>query len=242
VDSADTTKTHRDIWSKKPVLRQIYGDYYTRILDNCVPGRTLEIGGGSGNFARQRDDVISVDVQQLPWLDAVADAHALPFADACFANIVLVDVFHHLGRPWDFLDEVRRTLRPGGRMVMVEPAITPISWFIYHYMHPELVDMKADPLGEGAPLSTDEPFSSNQAIPTLVFEKHRERFIADYPELQLLQCMRFGLLSYPLSGGFRPWSLLPARGAGPLLRLEAAIEGFVAPVMAFRLLVVVERR
>lgn len=235
------TREHRSVWQRKPVLRRIYADWYRRIQAWCSDGKTLEIGGGSGNFRAQHHDVVSIDVQPLPWLDAVADAHALPFADGAFANIVLVDVLHHLARPDTFFEEAARVLRPGGRVIMVEPAITPVSRLAFTWLHPEPVDLTPDPLA-GAPLSTDEPFSSNQAIPTLIFERHPERFARRFPNLEVLCCERFGPFSYPLSGGFRPWSLLPSGLAGPLLQAEAALEHVVAPLVAFRLLVVVERR
>jgi len=43
--------------------------------------------------------VVATDVQSAPWLDCVADAQRLPFADGCAANIVMVDVLHHLALP-----------------------------------------------------------------------------------------------------------------------------------------------
>jgi hypothetical protein len=42
--------TYRDIWRKKPVLRAIYDDCYDRIAAACIPGLTVEIGGGIGNL------------------------------------------------------------------------------------------------------------------------------------------------------------------------------------------------
>ena len=41
---------YRAIWRKKPALRAVYGDIYRRIDARRRPGRTLEIGGGSGNL------------------------------------------------------------------------------------------------------------------------------------------------------------------------------------------------
>jgi SAM-dependent methyltransferase len=235
------TREHRSVWQTKPVLKHIYGDYYRRILDNCVPGRILEIGGGSGNFKALHREVVSIDVQNLPWLDAVADAHHLPFSDGSMANVVMVDVLHHLAQPPVFLRECIRVLAPGGRLVIVEPAITPISSLVYTHLHPEPVDMSQNPLQEGLALSTDEPFSSNQAIPTLLFERHRADLESQFPRLRVVRVERFSPFSYLLSGGFRPWSLLPARIAPAVLRLESAIEPLVSGVVAFRLMAVVER-
>ena len=149
----DGTRSHdaRDAWTRKPSLRAVYTDLYQRIAARCVPGVILEVGGGSGNFKDYAPDTISTDIVAAPWLDAVADASRLPFADGAISNIVLFDVLHHIEFPVQFLDEANRVLRPGGRIIFSEPAITPISNLFYTHMHPEPVDMKADIFAVGKP-------------------------------------------------------------------------------------------
>jgi len=39
-------RNYRAIWQRKPALRVIYNDFYDRITATCVPGATIEIGGG----------------------------------------------------------------------------------------------------------------------------------------------------------------------------------------------------
>jgi SAM-dependent methyltransferase len=56
---------------------------------------------------------------------------ACPFAAASFDNIATFDVLHHLERPRLFFQEAERVLRLGGRIVMVEPAITPLNGLFY---------------------------------------------------------------------------------------------------------------
>jgi len=114
---------HRGVWDRKPVLRLVYEDFYDRVAAACRAGRTIEIGGGIGNLKRRLTDVVATDIQSAPWLDCVADAQRLPFADACAANIVMVDVLHHLEFPLVFFREAARVLRPGGRVLMVEPTL-----------------------------------------------------------------------------------------------------------------------
>lgn len=237
---------HRQLWQRKPALRGVYTDCYRRMVAACRPGRTLELGGGPGNFRMFADassiDIVSTDIVFTPWLDAVCDGHQLPFASRSFDNIVMFDVLHHLARPRLFFDEARRILRPGGRVVAVEPAITYGSRLFYSYLHPEPVRMDEDPLAEGPPEPGRDPFDSNQAIPTLLFGKHRRRFDATFPDLAVAPVDHFSFLAYPLSGGFRPWSLVPGPLVTPLLAFERWLEPLLGRWLGFRMLAVIELR
>ena len=144
--AVDPLLEYRHAWQRKPALRAIYADYYRRIAAWARAGATLELGGGSGNLKDHLVDIETTDIQHAPWLDAVADAQALPFRDEGFANVVMFDVLHHIERPRRFLAEVQRVLTPGGRLIVVEPDITPLSGLFYRLFHPEPVDMGEDPL------------------------------------------------------------------------------------------------
>ncbi len=158
------------------------------------------------------------DILPAAWLDSVCDAHSLPFADACFDNIVMFDVLHHLQRPALFFAEASRVLRPGGRVVMLEPAITPISHVFYAKFHPEPVDMTEDPLSEGSIDPDRDPYDSNQGIPSLLFGNAARRsvFESRFPEFSIMTTQHLALFAYPLSGGFPPLVADPrlSRGAG----------------------------
>lgn len=233
---------HRAAWQAKPALRAVYEDTYRRIAAALVPGPVLEIGGGSGHLKTAVPGVVATDVVAEPWLDAVADAHALPFGHARFDNLVMVDVLHHLAAPRVFFAEACRVLRSGGRMVLVEPAITPVSRAAFALFHPEPVDMTADPLAATALPERRDPFAANQAIPTLLLGRDRARLLAAFPDLRIVAFDRLGLFAYPASGGYRAWSMVPASLVPAVLRLEDALMPVLGPLMAFRLMAVLERR
>lgn len=233
---------YRKVWQHKSVLRAIYSDFYQQIVDACRKGPSLEIGGGAGNFKEFCKEVISTDIVSAPWLDVVADAHALPFDDCSFENIIGVDVVHHLERPRRFFEEAARLLKAGGRLILVEPCITPVSWVFYTLFHEEPVQMGVDPLADGPLTMMRRPFDANQAIPTLLFGRYRRQFQKAFPLLHLERFARHSLFAYPLSGGFRSWCLVPASCIQALLWIERTVAPAIGRLMGFRLLAVIEKR
>lgn len=238
----DALRTYHDVWEKKPVLRLLYNDFYDRIAAVCGSGATIELGGGIGNLKERLPEVWATDIQFAPWLDCIADAQHLPFAAGAAGNIVMVDVLHHIEFPVVFLREAARVLRPGGRLVMVEPAITWGSSVFYRMLHQEPVRMRADILADGIPDPMRDPYAANQAIPTLLATRERDRFHRAFPEFKITRVDWFSLAAYPLSGGFKPWSLVPARLVRRLLAVERAIERRLGRLIAFRMMLVVEKR
>jgi len=97
-------------------------------------GRTLEIGSGWGhNFAYYPAGTVVVagDVDPARVRAAArrrparvrllaADAQHLPWAEAAFDTVVGTLVFCSIPRPAAALAEIRRVLRPGGRLLLVE--------------------------------------------------------------------------------------------------------------------------
>jgi len=185
-------------------------------------------------------DTITTDIVMAPWLNAVCDAQALPFADASFANIVMIDVLHHIARPARFLAEAERVLVPGGRVILVEPGITPLSGLFYRLFHEEPVDMSQDPLDPSPPPAKD-PFEGNQGLPTRLFGRDWQRLTTAMPHLHLRQRIWLSLFAYPLSGGFQKWSLMPSALTPALLALERVVLPALGPLMAFRLFAVIEK-
>jgi len=240
--SSQPLNGYANVWDRKPVLRTVYQDFYDRLAPECRPGTTIEIGGGIGNLKQRLADVVATDIQFAPWLDCVADAQRLPFAAGSAANIVMVDVLHHLEFPAVFFRDAARVLRPGGRVLMVEPAITYGSTLFYRLFHHEPVRTSAEALADGTPDPRRDPYDSNQAIPTLLVTRERERFHARFPGLRIVRVVWFGLAAYPLSGGFKPWSLLTAGMARRLLRFERAIEPLIGRLAAFRVMIVIEKQ
>ncbi len=167
----------------------------------------------------------------------------MPFEAGSFAGVAMIDVLHHLQRPLTFFREAARVLRPGGRLAMIEPGMSALSRVFYDRFHQEPVDMSADAFQEDRLQSGSDPFDSNQAIPTLMFLKpeDRRRVEAAVPGMRVADVRWLSLLAYPLCGGFKPWSAIPAGLVKPVLAVEEPLLKLVGPLAAFRLMIVMEK-
>jgi SAM-dependent methyltransferase len=89
-------------------------------------GRGLEIGVGSGRFAKPLGVQLGVDpspamraIAFARGLDVVAGtAEELPFATAGFDYVLIVTTICFVDSPSRMLAEARRVLKPGGRLVL----------------------------------------------------------------------------------------------------------------------------
>jgi SAM-dependent methyltransferase len=230
------------VWQRRPLLRRIYREWYELVASRLSPvaGPTVELGAGTSRFKEVVPDVVATDVEPTGWADAVVDAERLPYVDRSVANLVLIDVFHHLARPARFLDEAVRTLAPGGRVVLLEPYCSPVSTFAYRHFHHEDVELESDAFADSPELDAS-PWTANTARPTLAFFHEADTLHERWPGLDLVERRRLSLFLYALSGGYSRRQLVPSGLYRPLAALERLLAP-LAPLLAFRCLVVLERR
>src|SRR6266536_2976667 len=112
----DDLRVQEAAWNARPIVRRLYHDWYDLVVSRLshVTGRTVELGSGISRFKEHYPQAIATDIAPTPWVDEVVDAETIPYGDSSVANLVLIDVFHHLPRPTRFLDEAVRVLVHGG--------------------------------------------------------------------------------------------------------------------------------
>jgi|LDZU01.1.fsa_nt_gi SAM-dependent methyltransferase len=217
VDNPQVTYQRRAIIRRKRFLHAIYQEWYSMQIAQLpeMPGKTLEIGSGAGFFNEICGEAITSEVFYCPFVNTILDGMRLPFPDKSLRAIVMTDVFHHIPDVDQFLREAERTLRPGGRVIMIEPWVSRWSCWVMHHFHSEPMDVEMETwqFPSHGPLS-----SSNQALPWIVFQRDRRVFEQKYPDLRLVNLQPFMPFRYILSGGVSMRSLAPA-GCNSFLKM-----------------------
>ncbi len=231
VDDPRTTALRRQIIKDKALLQAIYREWYGLIID-ALPtdkGRVLEIGSGGGYFDEILPEIITSEVFFTPGVALVADARQLPFAEKALDAVVMVDVFHHISDVGAFLAEASRCVRPGGKIVMIEPWRTSWSQWVYTHLHPEPFEPEAGWFIPGTgPLS-----GANGALPWIVFERDQAEFEDRFPQWRLVRLRPLMPVAYLLSGGVSLRSLMPGWLYGPLRFAEGLLPQRLTAMFAF---------
>ena len=66
-------------------------------------------------------------------IDIVCDITSIPEPDASFDAILCSEVFEHLTDPLQALDEFRRLLKPGGKIILTAPFSSLVHFAPYHF-------------------------------------------------------------------------------------------------------------
>ena len=94
------------------------------VARRVVAPRVLVIG--SGGVRLGAEGVLHTDVAFGPAVDAIADAHDLPFPPGSFDLVVAVAVLEHVAEPTRCVAEIARVLKPGGHVYAVTPFLQPV--------------------------------------------------------------------------------------------------------------------
>lgn len=234
---------NREVWSRKPMLREVYRDFY-RLIGSRIypqrPGLVVELGSGMGRIKEIIPQCITTDLFANPWLDRQENAYRLSFADGTVSHLILFDVWHHLRYPGTALRELHRVLAPGGRLILFEPAASWIGRLVYNYFHHEPVGLR-DPITWEAPegfSAADVDYYAAQGSATRVFwcgKAHGQ--LAEWRVCEVQPIISF---TYLATGGFSG----PQLGARFLNRLMHGLDrvASLAPRMfAVRLLIVLQK-
>jgi SAM-dependent methyltransferase len=167
----------------------------------------VELGSAGGLTKRINPAWITTDVRNSVGVDAVFSAVRMPFKNGSVDVFYAQDVLHHIPNIPEFLNEVKRTMKPGGIAIFREPYWGAPAQVIWRFLHPEKFSLK-----ELRPISNFEgPMDGNQALAWAVISKKERRMDALFDEFEVLPIGPFLGLSFMLSGGATFTSVFPRK-------------------------------
>ena len=98
-------------------------------LSQYLDGRVLDVGCGIGDMLNFRPGTVGVDIntKTVEWCQRqglpayVMQPDLLPFPDEEYDGVILDNVLEHLMNPNPLLNEIRRVLKKGGRLIVGVP-------------------------------------------------------------------------------------------------------------------------
>jgi SAM-dependent methyltransferase len=154
--------------------------------------------------------------------------------------LILTDVFHHLKYPGRALLEFHRVLRKGGRVIMLEPAVSMLGLLIYGAMHSEPVALtrKIEWLPPERWSAADVDYYAAQGNATRVFL--RKGFRSELKRWNKVETIRLSALAYAASGGFSGPQLYPKSILLLIKGVEKVLDLFPS-LFSTRLLIILEK-
>ena len=238
IDDVQTTALHRNIIRKKGFLHKLFLENYRIFKENIkdIPdGLKIELGSGGGFLKEVINDVITSDVLELPDVDKVFFAEKIPYQDESVAVFFLLDTLHHIKEPDKFFSEVNRCLKPGAKIIMIEPTNTLFSRFFFKHIHDEQFDENQEKWivdGEG------RLADANIAMPWIIFIRDREKFLTKYPDLEILQINKHTPFRWFLSGGLSYRQFVPSASFGFFTKIEKLLSPFDNILCSFMTIVI----
>ncbi|MCW5876534.1 MAG: class I SAM-dependent methyltransferase [Anaerolineales bacterium] len=226
LDSPETTQLRREIIQSKPFLKKIYKEWYEMLIERLGPlaqQRVVEIGSGAGFLAQMAPQVITSELFAVSGIRLITDAQKLPTAAGSLQGIVMINVLHHIPDAAVFFRQATRCVQPGGKVVLIEPWLTPWSRFIYTHLHHEPLDDRIDNWqidGQG-PLS-----AANSALPWIIFHRDLAVFKERFPEWHVQEIKPIMPFRYLVSGGVSLRNLMPEFSFGLWGLLETVLKPF----------------
>ncbi len=206
LDKPKTVLVHKKTIQENRQLNDLYIGFYSNLKQIKLPnGKIIELGSGGGFIKDIIPNMITSDTVKGPGIDKVFSAEKIPYKNNSVACFFMLNVLHHIKKSESAIYEMQRCLKKNGRIVMIEPYISPWSKFIYKNFHRENLDEKGGWTIQGKGRLTD----ANIALPWIIFIRDRKLFKKRFLKLKIMRVKPHTPFTYILSGGLTKPPLVP---------------------------------
>jgi len=235
--------------SHKEGIKEFLG-YLYKLVEVELKGASsiLEIGAGAGisKIFLPQLNILRTDIFSFKenGVEGGVNSHFLSFETDSFYSGLAIDVMHHLECPLVALEELKRVcnLAQGGRIILVEPYVSIISYPIYRIFHKEKT---SNPWSRNysEPFVGTKPEDGDQALSKLLFSKKQGRnLLANHfpPQKYRIKIRIFSVLSFFSTGGLNnplPTSKVLIRF---ILLIERLIPQVLLRIIGSRCIIVIE--
>jgi len=228
-------------------IKNLYKLVFLEVKDSK---NILEIGSGAGisKIHLASLNILRTDLFDFP-LNGVrggVDSHELPFEEKMFDSTIAVDVLHHLAKPLTALSELKRVtnLERDGRIVLIEPFVTALSYPIYKIFHTEKT---SNPWLKkySEPFTSQKPEDGDQALSRLLFTRKEGRVLVlkIFPEDKFkIKLQIFSIFSFFLTGGLSRPLPIGKKIVELLFKLESYVPQIMLKLLGARCIIVIESK
>lgn len=119
---------------KDPVSSFGYHGEVLEFVNSFHPSSTiLDIGCGLRHAHLQ--NVINCEIYAYPSTDVLCSGESLPFGDETVDGVMSLAVLEHVSNPFVNADEIKRVLKPGGRLLLKIPFLQAEHGYPFHYFN-----------------------------------------------------------------------------------------------------------
>ncbi|HPQ41675.1 MAG TPA: methyltransferase domain-containing protein, partial [bacterium] len=117
------------------ITRNGYDPWIPRLVLQSMLDNQIALDVGAGSMALDDPCIIRMDVTLTPYVDIVADLHALPFLPGSIDFIFSLAVFEHLKNPFRAVESILETLKMGGLVYHECNFVWPYHGYPNHYFN-----------------------------------------------------------------------------------------------------------
>ena len=204
----------------------------------------LEVGAGAAisNIFVSRN-IVRTDILPFNEFNVLGDCamERLPFKDSSFDAVLAFDSIHHSEQPSKAILELLRVTRKGGKIILVEPFVSLLSYLPYKIFHHEDTSWNFKEQGSiELSLQNHNPETGDQGVSRFIINQLSNWRSTNFPKLTVSTTYLSPFSFFATGGVSRPLKT-PEIFVKVLIKLENLIPNFIMKFLASRVILTIAK-